>query len=196
MHWQPVDGIRPDQPVIRPSRTDSTETALTNNATAGPSTSTSGETRSGLASHKGRKLNRTLPQLKRNAACTTCKRRRVRCDSAKPHCASCVKHFAFLARTQPDPERDRRGVQCIYEDDEDGDSEDAPTGPAASTSGGGSRSSSDLPVVPRGTTGGQLGYSQGSGEEVLPRGSKRKKDEDGEGGHAETVRTLEARVGE
>lgn len=196
MPWQPVDGAQPDQPLTRPSQTDSGNGATANNAVAGSSVSSNGEARSALASHKGRKLNRTLPQLKRNAACTTCKRRRVRCDSAKPHCASCVKHFAFLARTQPDPERDSRGVQCVYEDDDDGDSEDAPVGPLAGANASLSRSSSDPVAAPKGVIDGQMRRSLVSDEEVVPRGMKRRKDEDGEDGHSETVRTLEARVGE
>ncbi|WWC65309.1 uncharacterized protein I303_107926 [Kwoniella dejecticola CBS 10117] len=66
---------------------------------------------------KQRKLNRTLPQLKRNAACLPCRRRRIKCDAGKPHCSSCVRSYHFLARTQPDEERDARGVQCFYDED-------------------------------------------------------------------------------
>lgn len=68
---------------------------------------------------KHRKLNRSAPQLKRNAACLPCRRRRIKCDAAKPACGSCVRSFQFLARTNPDAERDRAGVQCYYEEDED-----------------------------------------------------------------------------
>ncbi|WWC72694.1 uncharacterized protein I206_106658 [Kwoniella pini CBS 10737] len=66
---------------------------------------------------KQRKLNRTLPQLKRNAACLPCRRRRIKCDAGKPHCSSCVRSYHFLARTQPDVERDAKGVQCFYDED-------------------------------------------------------------------------------
>jgi hypothetical protein len=72
------------------------------------------------APRKHRKLNRSQHQLKRNAACLPCRRRRIKCDAAKPHCGSCVRSFQFLQRTNPDQERDERGVQCGYEEDEDG----------------------------------------------------------------------------
>ncbi|WVQ86138.1 hypothetical protein IAT38_008306 [Cryptococcus sp. DSM 104549] len=66
---------------------------------------------------KQRKLNRVHPQLKRNSACLPCRRRRIKCDAGKPHCASCTRSFHFLARTHPDEERDAKGVQCFYDDD-------------------------------------------------------------------------------
>ncbi|KAK8850622.1 hypothetical protein IAR55_004541 [Kwoniella newhampshirensis] len=66
---------------------------------------------------KQRKLNRSLPQLKRNAACLPCRRRRIKCDAGKPHCSSCVRSYHFLARKHPDEERDAKGVQCFYDDD-------------------------------------------------------------------------------
>jgi hypothetical protein len=78
------------------------------------------EARSSEASHKGRKLNRSANQLKRNAACLPCRRRRIKCDAAKPHCTSCVRNYHYLKRTQPDDDRDGKGVQCNYEE---GDSE-------------------------------------------------------------------------
>lgn len=67
---------------------------------------------------KHRKLNRSSHQLKRNAACIPCRRRRIKCDAAKPHCGSCIRSYQFLQRTNPDEERDRRGVGCFYEDEE------------------------------------------------------------------------------
>lgn len=66
-----------------------------------------------------RKLNRSANQLHRNQACLPCRRRRIKCDAAKPHCSSCIRSFRFLARTQPDPEREARGVQCVYEESTD-----------------------------------------------------------------------------
>lgn len=36
-------------------------------------------------------------------------------------CATCTRSFQFLARTQPDAERDALGVQCWFEDAEDAD---------------------------------------------------------------------------
>jgi hypothetical protein len=69
-----------------------------------------------------RKLNRSANQLHRNQACLTCRRRRIKCDAGRPHCSSCVRSYRFLARTQPNPERDANGVQCVYEDNgEDND---------------------------------------------------------------------------
>ena len=80
------------------------------------------------APRKHRKLNRSAHQLKRNAACLPCRRRRIKCDGAKPQCGSCVRSIAFLQRTNPDEERDRKGVQCFYEDEE-GESEGPPPAP-------------------------------------------------------------------
>nr|XP_031862623.1 uncharacterized protein CI109_002121 [Kwoniella shandongensis]KAA5529695.1 hypothetical protein CI109_002121 [Kwoniella shandongensis] len=75
---------------------------------------------------KQRKLNRSLPQLKRNAACLPCRRRRIKCDAGKPHCSSCVRSYHFLARTHPDEERDAKGIQCFYDDEAlEGDEEDS-----------------------------------------------------------------------
>jgi hypothetical protein len=81
----------------------------------------SSEPRPSEASHKGRKLHRSANQLKRNAACLPCRRRRIKCDAGKPNCSSCVRNFHFLQRTQPDEERDAKGVQCTYEDADSGD---------------------------------------------------------------------------
>ncbi|ORY31272.1 hypothetical protein BCR39DRAFT_558301 [Naematelia encephala] len=69
-----------------------------------------------------RKINRVLPQLKRNAACVPCRRRRIKCDAGKPHCSSCMRSFNFLARSNPDEKRDAKGVQCYYEDGSDDES--------------------------------------------------------------------------
>ena len=83
------------------------------------------------APRKHRKLNRSSHQLKRNAACIPCRRRRIKCDAAKPDCGSCVRSFQFLQRTNPDEERDRRGVTCFYEnEDEDGEGSDIGQGHA------------------------------------------------------------------
>lgn len=78
-----------------------------------------------LTPKKSRKLNRVLPQLKRNSACLQCRRRRIKCDAGKPHCASCVRSFNFLSRSHPDPARDSEGIQCSYDEnasDEEGES--------------------------------------------------------------------------
>lgn len=88
---------------------------------------------------KHRKLNRSQPQLKRNAACLPCRRRRIKCDAGKPHCSSCTRSFQFLQRTNPDPARDSQGVQCFYEEEEDEDEEQA-----ASASGSGALSGDRL----------------------------------------------------
>jgi hypothetical protein len=67
-----------------------------------------------------RKLNRSAPQLKRNAACLQCRKRRIRCDAGKPHCGSCTRSHLFLARTQPDAARDATGIVCSYDEEEGG----------------------------------------------------------------------------
>ncbi|KIR58997.1 hypothetical protein I314_04981 [Cryptococcus bacillisporus CA1873] len=69
------------------------------------------------AQKQPRKINRLQPHLKRNAACFPCRRRRIKCDAARPHCSSCVRSYHFLARTYPDAERDAHGVQCSYAED-------------------------------------------------------------------------------
>ncbi|TYJ54810.1 hypothetical protein B9479_004481 [Cryptococcus floricola] len=63
-------------------------------------------------------LHRTHGQLKRNAACQECRRRRVKCDAARPTCQSCIRSYHFLSRTYPDAERDAKGVQCHYGDED------------------------------------------------------------------------------
>ncbi|ODO05891.1 hypothetical protein I350_04952 [Cryptococcus amylolentus CBS 6273] len=63
-------------------------------------------------------LHRTQGQLKRNAACHECRRRRVKCDAARPTCQSCIRSYHFLSRTYPDAERDAKGVQCHYGDED------------------------------------------------------------------------------
>lgn len=68
-----------------------------------------------------RKLNRSANQLHRNQACLPCRRRRIKCDAGRPHCSSCVRSYRFLARTQPNPDRDSKGVQCVYEDSGEGE---------------------------------------------------------------------------
>ena len=72
-----------------------------------------------------RKLNRSANQLNRNQACLPCRRRRIKCDAARPHCSSCIRSYRFLARTQPNPERDAKGVQCVYEDSGDLEGDDS-----------------------------------------------------------------------
>ncbi|WVW80553.1 hypothetical protein I302_102538 [Kwoniella bestiolae CBS 10118] len=115
----------------------------TSDAGPHPSASHADSNSSDAPKPKQRKLNRTLPQLKRNAACIPCRRRRIKCDAGKPHCSSCVRSYHFLARTQPDEERDARGVQCFYEDDAEDVDEDQHA--AQNTALPGSSSPSTLP---------------------------------------------------
>ncbi|ODO07114.1 hypothetical protein I350_04483 [Cryptococcus amylolentus CBS 6273] len=75
----------------------------------------------GQGSKPPRKINRTAPSLKRNAACLPCRRRRIKCDAGKPFCSSCSKTYLFLRRTHPDAERDAAGVPCEYEPEPDDD---------------------------------------------------------------------------
>ncbi|ODN76129.1 hypothetical protein L202_06057 [Cryptococcus amylolentus CBS 6039] len=64
---------------------------------------------------KGRKIIRGI-QLKRGSACNACRRRRVKCDGGKPHCASCVRSLQYLERIHPG---DRHTIQCHYTHDWD-----------------------------------------------------------------------------
>lgn len=66
-----------------------------------------------------RKLNRSGQQLKRNAACLPCRRRRIKCDAGRPHCSSCEKSYNFLKKTQPDDEKDDGGIRCWYDTEVD-----------------------------------------------------------------------------
>lgn len=90
-----------------------------NGATAATAAAVVGGSAKEPQPRKHRKLNRSQHQLKRNAACIPCRRRRIKCDAGKPHCSSCTRSFQFLQRTNPDPERDCLGVQCFYEEDDD-----------------------------------------------------------------------------
>ncbi|WVQ85932.1 hypothetical protein IAT38_008100 [Cryptococcus sp. DSM 104549] len=103
-----------------PSRSASLSTNASNNTPSSTSGPSSGSAAPDPTPRPPRKLNRTGPQLKRNAACLPCRRRRIKCDAAKPYCSSCLRSYHFLRRTQPDLERDRKGIQCCYdlEDDE------------------------------------------------------------------------------
>ncbi|OCF78937.1 hypothetical protein I204_00881 [Kwoniella mangroviensis CBS 8886] len=126
---------------------------------------------------KQRKLNRTLPQLKRNAACIPCRRRRIKCDAGKPHCSSCVRSYHFLARTQPDEERDARGIQCFYEEDAEDVDEDRHH------------------AVHMHSKGDNLKGASGSSPMEMPRGTKRKGtsvDED----PRDVIKKLEEKVAE
>ncbi|OCF35875.1 hypothetical protein I316_02368 [Kwoniella heveanensis BCC8398] len=129
---------------------------------------------------KQRKLNRTLPQLKRNAACIPCRRRRIKCDAGRPHCSSCVRSYHFLARTQPDEERDSKGVQCFYDDDaEEPDDPPARAGVAATF---GRKDSLGLSAT-------------GSSPHESARGTKRK-DNSVDDDPKEVIRKLEGKVAE
>ncbi|WVQ95303.1 hypothetical protein IAU59_002398 [Kwoniella sp. CBS 9459] len=126
---------------------------------------------------KQRKLNRTLPQLKRNAACIPCRRRRIKCDAGRPHCSSCVRSYHFLARTQPDEERDSKGVQCFYDDDAEE--------PDESSAGAGVSARKD-----------SLGLSaSGSSPLELARGIKRK-DSSVDDDPKEVIKKLEGKIAE
>ncbi|WVQ75983.1 hypothetical protein IAR50_005619 [Cryptococcus sp. DSM 104548] len=78
---------------------------------------------------KGRKIVRG-EQLKRNTACLNCRRRRIRCDAGKPHCASCLRSAQYLARTQPN---ERHTIQCHYENGSDCSDNDDPADQLLST---------------------------------------------------------------
>ncbi|WVQ75984.1 hypothetical protein IAR50_005620 [Cryptococcus sp. DSM 104548] len=69
---------------------------------------------------KGRKIVRG-EQLKRNSACLTCRRRRIKCDAGKPRCSSCVRSLQYLERTQPN---EHHTVDCQYDDNGSDNSSD------------------------------------------------------------------------
>ncbi|KIY47052.1 hypothetical protein FISHEDRAFT_46184 [Fistulina hepatica ATCC 64428] len=38
------------------------------------------------------------PTLRRNQACRECRKRKLKCDAARPHCGTCVKHWQAMVR--------------------------------------------------------------------------------------------------
>ncbi|WVQ86220.1 hypothetical protein IAT38_008388 [Cryptococcus sp. DSM 104549] len=121
-----------------------------------------------------------LPPLKRNSACKQCRKRRIRCDAGKPHCASCARSFDYLKRTHPDDECVKKGVQCYYDDDGEQGPEKSPER-RVSVNGGESTAS-------------VLGKQKQTEKELSPRSSS-----DGSSAgvdHQETIRELEKKVAE
>lgn len=89
------------------------------------------------SSHRGKHLVRGA-QLRRNEACSACRRRRTRCDAAKPHCGACVRHHRHLKR-QNEIGGEDEDCGCIY--DKAGSVKRSVSGSGAE-SGGGSKSAS------------------------------------------------------
>ncbi|OWZ59311.1 hypothetical protein C356_01070 [Cryptococcus neoformans c45] len=71
--------------------------------------------------------------LRRNQACLQCRRRKLKCDAARPHCATCVRSYRHLLRTSP---KSNPVLCCDYDDGasnqvEEGDSQNkSNAGPA------------------------------------------------------------------
>ncbi|KAF9473118.1 hypothetical protein BDN70DRAFT_886160 [Pholiota conissans] len=66
-----------------------------------PKTSTTGSTR---------------PALRRNQACRSCRKRKLKCDAARPHCGTCVKHWqALISVPAPIGYAHPAEPQCSYD---------------------------------------------------------------------------------
>ncbi|WRT67022.1 uncharacterized protein IL334_003988 [Kwoniella shivajii] len=51
--------------------------------------------------------------LKRNQACLQCRKRKLKCDAVRPHCATCVRSYRHLLRTSP---KSNPVLCCDYDD--------------------------------------------------------------------------------
>ncbi|ODN84683.1 hypothetical protein L202_00579 [Cryptococcus amylolentus CBS 6039] len=51
--------------------------------------------------------------LRRNQACRQCRRRKLKCDAARPHCATCIRSYRHLLKTSP---RSNPILCCDYDD--------------------------------------------------------------------------------
>ena len=69
------------------------------------------------------------PTLKRNQACLQCRRRKLKCDAARPHCKTCVRSFnhalrgAEASRRERIRERQRERGEEERDDNDDNDEE-------------------------------------------------------------------------
>ncbi|WVQ71532.1 hypothetical protein IAR50_001071 [Cryptococcus sp. DSM 104548] len=51
--------------------------------------------------------------LRRNQACRQCRRRKLKCDAARPHCATCIRSYRHILKTSP---RSNPILCCDYDD--------------------------------------------------------------------------------
>ncbi|KAG1755187.1 uncharacterized protein EDB91DRAFT_278719 [Suillus paluster] len=56
------------------------------------------------------------PALRRNQACRPCRKRKLKCDAARPHCSTCVKQWQSLISVPAPPDYAHPAEpQCIYD---------------------------------------------------------------------------------
>lgn len=56
------------------------------------------------------------PALRRNQACRSCRKRKLKCDAARPHCGTCVKHWqALISVPAPVGYAHPTEPQCSYD---------------------------------------------------------------------------------
>ncbi|KAJ3823349.1 hypothetical protein F5880DRAFT_1482381 [Lentinula raphanica] len=56
------------------------------------------------------------PALRRNQACISCRKRKLRCDATRPHCGACVKHWEAITSAPAPPGLSHPAEpQCLYE---------------------------------------------------------------------------------
>lgn len=95
--------------------------------------------------------------LRRNQACIQCRRRKLKCDAARPTCATCVRSHKHLLRTNP---RSDAVLTCEYDDQK----EDGGTHSPASREGEGERAAKKRKAQP-----GEARKRKESEEEKLKR---------------------------
>ncbi|KAH7911949.1 hypothetical protein BJ138DRAFT_1062114 [Hygrophoropsis aurantiaca] len=60
--------------------------------------------------------NTGRPALRRNQACRSCRKRKLKCDAARPHCATCVKQWqALISVPAPVGYAHPTEPQCVYD---------------------------------------------------------------------------------
>ncbi|KAL5495283.1 hypothetical protein ACEPAI_746 [Sanghuangporus weigelae] len=58
----------------------------------------------------------STPTLRRNQACRTCRKKKLKCDAARPHCGQCVKHWkGIISVPPPDGYAHPEEPQCSYD---------------------------------------------------------------------------------
>lgn len=56
------------------------------------------------------------PALRRNQACRPCRKRKLKCDAARPHCGTCVKQWQSLISVPAPPDYAHPvEPQCVYD---------------------------------------------------------------------------------
>lgn len=56
------------------------------------------------------------PALRRNQACRSCRKRKLKCDAARPHCGTCLKHWqSLISVPAPVGYEHPAEPQCVYD---------------------------------------------------------------------------------